>query len=344
MLVVITIIGILASMITAAAVVARRRAKIAAVVMEVKQLEMACQAYKEKLGEYPPDFAHIHHPTPKVREAAQSGVLRHLARAFPRFMIPGGTVPDRWNNLRTIVADGWGIDIGLSNDTSPAMQSLPFYAPTFWLGGKPDWLVDNTVGNVTLAYPTTTKVLDTKPISSFSGFSADPTNPFSSSTSRIKPFFEFDPNRSKIGSGSAFRYWPQSASGDMTGGAIVYFRADNSAYAVSYLVAGIPMNTWKFATDNADTVTSLPPTVYPAIDNRLSTAATVTWMNPASFQIFSAGSDTLYATPAANATFYPTSVPDNIGPYLFPSGDNYAPNTYDDITNFSGGTLEDAIP
>ena len=56
LLVVITIIGILTGLVTAAAVAARRRAKIATVVMEVKQLESACQAYKEKFGEYPPDF------------------------------------------------------------------------------------------------------------------------------------------------------------------------------------------------------------------------------------------------------------------------------------------------
>jgi len=28
----------------------------------------------------------------------------------------------------------------------------------------------------------------------------------------------------------------------------------------------------------------------------------------------------------------------------FPTGDNYGTNTYDDITNSSSGTLEDAIP
>ena len=59
LLVVITIIGILTGLVTAAAVAARRRAKIATVVMEVKQLETACQVYKEKFGEYPPDFAGV---------------------------------------------------------------------------------------------------------------------------------------------------------------------------------------------------------------------------------------------------------------------------------------------
>jgi hypothetical protein len=66
-------------------------------------------------------------------------------------------------------------------------------------------------------------------------------------------------------------------------------------------------------------------------------------MNPASFQIFSSGLNVLYATPDANENFYHDAT-DNIGPYLFPNGDNYAPNTYDDITNFSNGTLEDQIP
>jgi hypothetical protein len=90
-------------------------------------------------------------------------------------------------------------------------------------------------------------------------------------------------------------------------------------------------------------LTTPPPVVYAAIDNRLSTPTNYTWMNPASFQIFSSGLNVLYATPDESSTFYPSAA-DNIGPYLFPSGDNYAPNTYDDITNFSNGTLEDSIP
>ncbi len=32
------------------------------------------------------------------------------------------------------------------------------------------------------------------------------------------------------------------------------------------------------------------------------------------------------------------------GTYEFPTGLNYQPNTYDDITNFSNGTMESQIP
>ena len=64
------------------------------------------------------------------------------------------------------------------------------------------------------------------------------------------------------------------------------------------------------------------------------------WINPQSFQIFCAGLDVSYGqyTAAYNAK---AMLP-------FPSGSSseisYLPETYDDITNFSNGTLEDAIP
>ncbi len=63
--------------------------------------------------------------------------------------------------------------------------------------------------------------------------------------------------------------------------------------------------------------------------------------------------DYQYTTPAENATFYPSSsstqMPEQpLGPYMYPSGGNYDPanggHTFDDITNFSGGTLESKMP
>jgi prepilin-type N-terminal cleavage/methylation domain-containing protein len=58
MLVVITIIGILAGLVTAAALAARRAAKNATIVAELKGgLDAACVEYKNQFGEYPPDFA-----------------------------------------------------------------------------------------------------------------------------------------------------------------------------------------------------------------------------------------------------------------------------------------------
>ena len=70
------------------------------------------------------------------------------------------------------------------------------------------------------------------------------------------------------------------------------------------------------------------------------TAAPYSWVNASSFQIFCAGMDATYTKPT---DFNPTTL---VGPLQFPSGGNYAAggNTFDDITNFSSGTLEDNIP
>jgi prepilin-type N-terminal cleavage/methylation domain-containing protein len=345
MLVVITIISILAGLITAAAVVARRRAKITAIVIEVGQLEMAMKAYKEKLGEYPPDFAEVHNPNDNIRSAAQLIVLRHLARAFPRYQ-PGTTTRPTptsppavtgWNGLAADLRSSWGVEIGAADEKTIA--SLPFSAITFWLGGKPDW-IDDPGGDVTLPNSISTKILSSRPIKGFQGFSANPTNPFdstSSATSRIGPFFDFDVTRCKIDypppttatNTFTFRYWPQNASGDLSAGALLYLRAENKGYMVPYTGA---QQAQKFVADpGASSVTN----VYPAMDDRLTTDTTKpVWINPTSFQIFSSGLDVLYTSP--------TDTPQT--PYHYPSGINYGENTYDDITNFSGGTLEDKIP
>ena len=72
MLTVIAIIGILAALMSGAMVAVRARVQKAAISAELKQLEMALEAYKTTYGEYPPDG------TDAV------AVRRHLAKAYPR--------------------------------------------------------------------------------------------------------------------------------------------------------------------------------------------------------------------------------------------------------------------
>ena len=138
------------------------------------------------------------------------------------------------------------------------------------------------------------------------GFSANPANPFDGSASRIGPFFDFDQSRL-----NANKYWPTGAAGDKTAGAIIYFRAENGNYTRD----GTPTGTNKsFASGG---------TVYPAKD------AGGGWINPASFQIFSSGMDVKYGNFSDSWKF-------PVGPYK--------DEDFDDITNFSGGTLENAMP
>lgn len=106
MLVVVVIIGMLASLITGAVQRAMHRARIARVAMEINQLEMALKAYNQKYGEDPPDFT-----DPAV-------VPRHLARAFPRYD-----------------ASTWQADLKAAGVDVSTLD--PGSAVVFWLGGLP---------------------------------------------------------------------------------------------------------------------------------------------------------------------------------------------------------------
>ncbi len=186
MLVVITIIGILAALGTGAVMNAVHRAKIAAVGLEISQLDQACKDYKARFGEYPPDFTDL------------GAVARHLAKAFPRY-------PGSYNG-------NWPSDLCGATGLTVA-QLTPQTALAIWLGGIPD---PNNGGHL-------------------SGFAADPTNPFqppAACPSRIPPFFEFDVTRLSKTATSAitYGYWPKNAVGNMTTGAITYFRAENGNY------------------------------------------------------------------------------------------------------------------
>ncbi|MBC8356020.1 MAG: prepilin-type N-terminal cleavage/methylation domain-containing protein [Planctomycetes bacterium] len=72
MLVVIAIIGILAAILVPTLAGAIRSAKIAAIALETKNLANAIEAYKSKIGDYPPDFS------------SSTAVQAHLRKAYNR--------------------------------------------------------------------------------------------------------------------------------------------------------------------------------------------------------------------------------------------------------------------
>ncbi len=115
MLVVITIIGILAGLAIPAVIVARNRAKVGAMVMDIKQLEMACQAYKEKFGEYPPDFAFV--PGATITPAAPTTPLKlrrnrlccGIWRGHFPGMLPGSRAAARAGLALHMTSMPWGL-------------------------------------------------------------------------------------------------------------------------------------------------------------------------------------------------------------------------------------------
>jgi len=296
LLVVIAIIAMLAGLVTGAAVMARGAAKRAVIAMEINQLEQACQMYKEKFGEYPPDFTN------------QNAVLRHLARAFPRYQpgISTGAPTNDWAGFYADVFAVWQL-AGTPMDVN---NLSPASALTFWLGGMPTWSATNT-------------------LTGFNGFSANPLNPFDNGASRINKFYDFALTPQTSIFVNQLMYYPTGVTGNTATNSYVYFRAENGNYTLD----GSPMPTGTMKSYLPPPSTAL---VLPAADWRLMQVAPYVWINPQSFQIFSAGLDATYTAPTGAGA----------GPLQFPTGGNYDPagRTYDDITNFAGGTLESRMP
>lgn len=107
LLTVVAIIGILASLITAAAIMARTAALNAVAATRIADLAMAVEAYKNKYSEYPPDFTD------------GAAVTRHLRTAFPKYDYT------RFNGDLSAY--------GLNSGSFDAASAL-----VFWLGGLPE--------------------------------------------------------------------------------------------------------------------------------------------------------------------------------------------------------------
>ena len=169
LLVVITIIGILSSLITVAVGGARRAAKRATITMELSQISNALELYKGEFGEYPPDLAD------------EAAVVRHVKKRWPRFSLATtatGTTTERQQYVafmtaishfyrgsnRVSLLNTYGFPVASTtrflDDTDSQdygdLQNDSVYiaAIPLWLGGFPN---EDGV---------------------FKGFSADPTAPF----------------------------------------------------------------------------------------------------------------------------------------------------------------------
>jgi type II secretory pathway pseudopilin PulG len=207
MMTVIVIIGILGSLITVAAYRARIAALRAVNKTEISQLQAALESYKSKYGEYPPDFANM------TSSNAQLAILRHLRKAFPRYLVYAGPT----NNPIPIASASFAnfeYDM-VNNPNGYFIDPINFDAASglvFWLGGLPQ----NTANGYVPA-----------------GFNANPAAPFTQGTPRTEPFFNFVADR--LG-GSAVLAGPNATSGppagftDNSGAAVV-----NGTSSVGYL-------------------------------------------------------------------------------------------------------------
>ena len=127
LLVVITIIGILAALITGAAINAMNKAKQAAITMELQQIGAAMEDLKNEMGAYPPNaMGNVtdYNNSSKFNEV-QSDFERMFKKAYPRHQEPIGLI-------RALVGNTTG---GVGNPSTLTDGMNPSEAMVFWLGG-----------------------------------------------------------------------------------------------------------------------------------------------------------------------------------------------------------------
>ncbi|HBT78074.1 MAG TPA: hypothetical protein DEB39_14390 [Planctomycetaceae bacterium] len=164
LLVAIVILTILAGLITAGATAALRSANNFQIKAGLHDIETALEMYKNKYGEYPPDFAGLDSADDAVKNNALNEINRHIQKRWPRYS------PD--STSESTLAENFFKDLSGACNIWDFNTSTPnsAVALAFWLGGLPD--NDNT-GYTRL-----------------SGFSADPSNPFNMNAKRQEPVME----------------------------------------------------------------------------------------------------------------------------------------------------------
>lgn len=198
LLVVIVIIGMLVGITLPAVNAVRSRANKAVDAMEISQIDMALLAFKEKFGDYPPDFADVD------REVAANDVRRFIRKAWPR--------------CQKLPVDFQQTELPAKYNAGTAL--------VFWLGGDYDASFDGNTNRWIVQH------------NGFSADPANPFdvdadgNPLATkSTSRIRPFFKF-PNDRIAGSPTVnLSFFPKTnLPTPTTGTGYVYFKPVNKSY------------------------------------------------------------------------------------------------------------------
>jgi len=134
-LVVIVIIGILASLIIVGATAARNAARRAVIKTQIAQIEGALTRYQSKYGEFPPDFSD------------EAAVMRHVRKRWPKFTWPAkpyANEEERFNEFCDMIqtSAGYNFNILKVADLPSDADTCEFKsrgahvgALAFWLGG-----------------------------------------------------------------------------------------------------------------------------------------------------------------------------------------------------------------
>jgi type II secretory pathway pseudopilin PulG len=351
MLVVITIIGILAGLVTGVAIAVRVMGRQAVVTSEIGQIDMALKQYKSKVGEYPPDGASTGIAVAGFNDDANNNGIpdsfeRHFARRFPR--------ADLIEELHLL---------GYPRNNANARRTLfanysPVTALVFWMGGMPE--PDQPIPTP----PTPPTFNNSK--SRLIGFSQNPVNPLTDFTSqREKAYFDFDSSRLAGNTNQFFRSCSPSGLPEVEPWAstlpaftyphvpaYVYFRAEAKRGFEYFYDAGNagPTRLKCYPPYNYNQPNGNPNLVRPYWDEQSKG-----WINPEGFQILFGGFDGKFG--ASNIMKSRQLPPDADYPYYADwkkrkillgdpdpsSGAQNANDGLDDQSNFVKGTMKAEI-
>lgn len=329
LLMVIAIIGLLASLTTVAVRYAIFKAKRTALQIEIDQLSQAINSYKEKNREFPPSFADNESNQNDTYDRLRQRFIDHLKFAFPRFNPTGEDPVAQYINLRDYVrsnyyvinpnSQGSTMALNLDNLVLNANNNSPAEAMVFWLAGMPMPVDTGQGGNSQMIASRKTF-----------GFNADIFNPFKleapssfpSGTTvtqrrdgwlakRTKSLYEFDPSRLVDLDGDGWLEYAAKGE-DGTGSEVhpyVYF--DYKTYAR-------PGAGAYSANGNATNAPGYKPYIHPVVGDRavpyaqaivpgqsinFAGGTSILWMRDTSFQIICGGLDGRYSNSADTKIF-----------------------------------------
>lgn len=304
LLVVIGIIGVLVSLLSAAVMRSISRAEQAKNANDIGQIAIGLENFKNKFGFYPPSRIQLYSDPASYKAAPvtqlKTDSLNYLTQMFPRWSkggVPAGNPATVWA-INPSVADG----AILEGD-----QCLVFF-----LAGQ----IDTSAGTAVV-----------------NGFGNNPRCPTDTTGGRIGPFYEFDPKRLVLATKAFAGHGNGYASYVDAYGLVpfAYFSSYKTRNGYNrYDAAGNQAATAAVATSDCALLgannTGAPATnLFPYATTTASTGLP-SYQKPESFQILSAGRD---------YTFGPGSNFSAPGTLYWPTSANYLNKGNDDQSNFA---------
>lgn len=306
MLVVISIIGVLATLVLVVGRTAMVAARNAAMQAEISLLDQGIAKYMSDHGDsIPPDFTNF------------DEVRSHLIKAYPQV---GATAPQFISGFRKL---HWGTAFSTSTDPQERMKLGidPAEALVFWLGGysnvQPggDQPINATQGKL-LGFPPGEK----------SRFIIQATDLANRTNWQQAGYFPFDETRLVDQDGDGFlEYLPKFSE-------VPYVYFSSNSYQTPANRSSTETNVFYVESRNASV--AVPYRSDESYGQFTSGDRPSDFVEPKRYQIVCAGQDGLFSTLGLNSTIQRG----------FPFGTNFTPPDVDNLTNFSEKKLGDANP